>query len=114
MSSAPQIVEFSPRWSRSATSDSRYRRREPKRDEESRLSGEQWSLTRPEKGGFFKTCLRVISILGVSVFFGLRAALAVLFFRDVRQRTAWRAVLLRRVFETLGGAFIKVGQQLSL
>jgi ubiquinone biosynthesis protein len=114
MAAAQQVVALSA-WSGSAaTPANRYRRREPRPGEEPRLSRDEWSLTRPVKGGFFRTLVRLVHMLGVLAYFMARAAIVGVLIRNERRRTAHRAALLRRVFEVLGGAFIKVGQQLSL
>jgi ubiquinone biosynthesis protein len=73
-----------------------------------------WSLNRPVKGAVFRTLLRFIEVLAVISYFRIRALLERLRTRNQRLLILRRAQLLRRVFEVLGGAFIKVGQQLSL
>src|SRR5262245_10329015 len=93
---------------------SRYRRRSPQPGEESLLSREEWSLNKPVRGPFFRTLLRLMQILGVGFFFLARAIVGSVMTRGQRERRKLRAFFLRRMFEVLGGAFIKVGQQLSM
>jgi len=52
--------------------------------------------------------------LGVLSWFGLRVLFTATWTRDAAERKSKRAALLKDVFETLGGAYIKIGQQLSL
>jgi ubiquinone biosynthesis protein len=114
MTAAPTIVELPAHKGWDARPASRFRPRHPKPGEASRLERDEWSLTKPVRGNFFRTLARLVEILAVVSYFGVRVAFGFVFIRDRHRRRAQRALLFRQVFETLGGAFIKVGQQLSL
>jgi ubiquinone biosynthesis protein len=114
MAIASSIVELPAEYTQPSGRTSRYRRREIGSQGHSRLSKDEWSLNRPVQGGFFSTLWRVLQILSVGLWFFLRGAIAGIYIRGKHRRTEFRAALLRRAFDVLGGAFVKIGQQLSL
>jgi ubiquinone biosynthesis protein len=114
MAIAPSIVEVPAGYAPPFGRTSRYRRHESSPEGQSRLSRDEWSLNKPVRGGLFSTLWRVLQILSVGLWYFLRGAVAGIYIRGKHRRTEYRAVLLRRAFESLGGAFIKIGQQLSL
>jgi ubiquinone biosynthesis protein len=114
MAAAPHIVQLPARGATSPKPSTRYRRREPKSGETVQLSRDGWSLPRFVRGGFFRTLARLLQILGVAFYLSACAALDRILIRGLNRRIERRAVLLRHMFEILGGAFIKIGQQLSM
>jgi len=112
MAASPKVIPLP--VSNEPSRGPRHRFRVRTRAENRLPSKNGWSLNKPVKGAFFRTLLRLIQILGVAAYFGILALIDRISIRQHRLRVRRRAVLLRRVFEVLGGAFIKVGQQLSL
>lgn len=111
MSAVPKLVPLSQRNGWKPRPGSRFRRRQRKPWEQAKGNG--WSLWKPVKGGFFRTAFRMIEVTAVVFYFAVWVSLIWLITRDPRARLLRRAQAFRDVFEILGGAFIKIGQQLS-
>jgi predicted unusual protein kinase regulating ubiquinone biosynthesis (AarF/ABC1/UbiB family) len=113
MATARKVVELHAWRKPQAPPTGRYRQRDPGAGEGLQLLRDEWSLDKPEKGGFFRTLVRLVGMLAAALYFGILLAVTI-GIRDPRRRIRRRGVLLRDLFQRLGGAFIKIGQQLSM
>ena len=110
MATAPKVVSLRPAGTRAVIT--RFRRRSGARQRV--VAKDDWSLPRPVKGGLLRSLFRLVQVLAVAAYYGLRALWTRIRVWNGAKRTLEYAALLREAFESAGGTFVKIGQQLSM